>query len=66
MGQEMGKGDDITTLLLLQQLLPACLVLPVKPLCYVQGPLHPLSCSSVPLCTLTKVCKKCFALCCLV
>ncbi len=53
MGQEMGKGNDITALPLLQQLLPACLVLLVKPLCYFKGPVYPLSCSSEPLCILT-------------
>ena len=66
MGQEMGKGDDVTTLPLLQQPLPACLVLLVKPLCYAKGPEHSLSCTSEALCILTNVCKKCFVLCCLV
>jgi hypothetical protein len=55
MGQEMGKGDDITTMLLLQQLLPACLVLLVKPLCYIKGPMYPLTCSSEARCILTSL-----------
>lgn len=54
MGQEMGKGNDITALPLLQQLLPACLVLLVKPLCYFKGPVYPLSCSSEALRILTR------------
>lgn len=58
MGQEMGEGDDITTLPSLQQFLPACLVLLVKPLCYLNRPVYPLSCSSEALCILTKFCKK--------
>jgi len=49
----MGKANDITTLPLLQQFLPACLVLLVKPLCYFKGPMYPLSCSTEALCILT-------------
>ena len=35
MGQEMGKGDDVAPSIGLQHLLPACLILLVKPLSYL-------------------------------
>ena len=41
MGQEVGKGDDIAPSFGLQQALPACLILLVKPLSYLYRALLP-------------------------
>ena len=49
MGQEVGKGNDVAPAFGLQHILPACLILLVKPLSYLQGALLPHSCSKLEL-----------------